>query len=288
MHKNRGLFDQAGLIARLWRTSPITAAGLVLIGLVLFAALLAPLIATHDPLTLDMAGRLLPPGADHWFGTDEVGRDIFSRVIYGSRISITTGLVVVVLTAATGIAIGCYAGLVGGRADFIIQRVIEVILAVPSLVLAIALTAALGPSLSNAMIALLIVMAPGYVRLARGQALTVAQNPYVDAARVSGAGTSYILFRHIIPNSVSPVLVQATLDVGGVILAVAALSFIGLGAQPPTAEWGAMVSSGREHLLTHWWYPTFPGLAILLTAMAFNMTGDGLRDVLDPKTRSED
>ena len=222
---------------------------------------------------------------EHPFGTDEVGRDLFSRVIYGSRASVGIGLAIVAISMTIGTSIGAFSGLAGGRTDTVIMRVMDVLLSFPPLVMAMALAAALGPSLFNAMLAIAVVRIPFYVRLARGQALALRERPYVRAAVTFGARPLGIVRRHILPNALAPIIVQSTLDIGLAILTASALSFIGLGAQQPTAEWGAMVSTGRQFLLDQWWYPTFPGLAILVTASGFNLLGDGLRDLLDPRTR---
>jgi peptide/nickel transport system permease protein len=280
---------EVGQAAQAWyqlRRSPLALIGLAILLLVLFTMVTAPWIAPFDPYAINLRQRLLPPGPVHWFGTDEVGRDLFSRVLYGSRASCGTGFAIVGIAASIGTVVGCLSGLVGRRADTVIMRLMDVVLALPSLVLSIALAAALGPSLFNAMLAVAFVRIPFYVRLARGQALSLRERNYVKVARTFGASPGYILFRHILPNALAPIIVQATLDLGGAILIAAALSFIGLGAQQPTAEWGAMISTGRNFLLDQWWYPTFPGLAIVITAIGFNLCGDAVRDILDPKLGS--
>jgi peptide/nickel transport system permease protein len=265
------------------RQSPLTLVGLGIFAIVLFAIVFAPVIAPYPPDAVDLAHRLMPPGAAHWFGTDEVGRDVLSRVIFGARNSCGAGFGIVALAAVGGLVIGCFAGLAGGLVDNLVMRLMDVMLALPTLVLALALAAALGPSLVNALLAVAVVRLPAYVRFARAQTLTLRHRNYVKVARTFGAGTAHVLRWHILPNALSPILVQATLDLGGTILIAAALSFIGLGAQPPTAEWGAMISTGRNFLLDQWWYATFPGLAILVTALGCNLLGDGLRDLLDPR-----
>lgn len=268
------------------RRSPLTVVGLLMIALVLFAILIMPDLVHIAPNRIDLRARLAAPAFDHWFGTDEVGRDIFVRVLYGGRISVGVGLFVVALSASVGTTIGGLSGILGGKVDTAIMRLMDVVLAVPSLVLTMALAAALGPSLWNAMLAIALVRIPTYVRLARGQTLVVREAPYVKAARVFRATPLQILRWHVVPNILSPILVQATLDIGAAILMASALSFIGLGAQPPTAEWGAMVAAGRNYILDQWWYATFPGLAILFTAAGFNLLGDGLRDLADPKQKA--
>ncbi|WP_179364112.1 D,D-dipeptide ABC transporter permease, partial [Escherichia coli] len=235
------------------------------------------------PNAIDLTARLLPPSAAHGFGTDEVGRDLFSRVLVGSQQSILAGLVVVAIAGMIGSLLGCLSGVLGGRADAIIMRIMDIMLSIPSLVLTMALAAALGPSLFNAMLAIAIVRIPFYVRLARGQALVVRQYTYVQAAKTFGASRWHLINWHILRNSLPPLIVQASLDIGSAILMAATLGFIGLGAQQPSAEWGAMVANGRNYVLDQWWYCAFPGAAILLTAVGFNLFGDGIRDLLDPK-----
>ncbi|MGE0006044.1 MAG: D,D-dipeptide ABC transporter permease [Parvibaculaceae bacterium] len=267
------------------KESPLTMAGLVIILVVLFVMAAAPWIAPYDPNALDLRHRLAAPGAEHWFGTDEVGRDLLSRVIWGARTSVLVGFAIVGISMGAGTLIGAFSGLAGGRIDTAIMRFMDVVLSFPSFVMAMALAAALGPDLINAMLAIAVVRIPFYVRLARGQALSLRERPYVKAAVSFGASRLAIVWRHILPNALAPIIVQATLDIGLAILTASALSFIGLGAQQPTAEWGAMVSNGRDYLLDQWWYPTFPGLAILVTAVGFNLLGDGLRDMFDPRQR---
>lgn len=267
------------------RASPLTLAGLAIIFGVFVLMLGAPWIAPYAPDRLDLLHRLAAPSALHWFGTDEVGRDLFSRVVFGARTSVPVGLAVVAIGMTVGTLIGAFSGLVGGSVDNVLMRVMDVVLSFPSFVMAIALASALGPDLINAMLAIAVVRIPFYARLARGQALSLRQRPFVKAAITFGASNWRLTARHIVPNALAPIIVQGTLDIGGAILTASALSFIGLGAQQPTAEWGAMVSNGREFLLDQWWYPTFPGLAILITAVGFNLLGDGLRDILDPKGR---
>ncbi len=267
------------------RRSPMMLLGLLLIVLMCLAAILAPLLTAHDPNAIDLGSRLLPPSAAHFFGTDEVGRDLFSRVLYGARQSIGVGIFVALVASAIGSVIGCFSGVIGRTVDTIIMRAMDIVLSVPSLVLTMALAAALGPSLFNAMIAITIVRIPYYVRLARGQTLSIREMAYVQAARTFGAGRRHIVRWHVLRNALPPVIVQMTLDIGNAILMAAALGFIGLGAQQPTAEWGAMIASGRNFLLDQWWYCTFPGVAILITAIGFNLVGDGVRDMLDPKQK---
>lgn len=266
------------------RKSPLTLIGGVIMIVMLLMMVVSPWIVPHDPNSLDLTARLQAPSAQHWFGTDEVGRDLFSRVLVGSQQSITAGLAVVVIAGGIGSLLGCLSGVLGGRGDAIIMRIMDIMLSIPSLVLTMALAAALGPSLFNAMLAIAIVRIPFYVRLARGQTLVVRQFTYVQAARTFGASRWHLINWHILSNALPPLIVQASLDIGSAILMAATLGFIGLGAQQPTAEWGAMVAVGRNYVLDQWWYCAFPGAAILITAVGFNLFGDGLRDLLDPKS----
>ncbi len=264
--------------------------GLVLVAGFLIIALIGPWIV---PFPEDAAGavnldrKLLAPNAVHWFGTDEVGNDIYTRVILGAAVSLQIGLIITLVAAGIGVPLGIVAGYVGGWPREIIMRITDVFLSVPGLVLALAIVAALGPGIINAIIALSLVWWPGYVRLVEGKTVSLREEVYVEAARAVGAGTSRIVFFQILPNCVSPIIVKASMDMGMAILAAASLGFIGLGAQPPFPEWGAMISIGRNYLPTWWWYSAFPGLFIYLTVLGFNLLGDGLRDVLDPKTRSQ-
>ncbi|WP_426114413.1 D,D-dipeptide ABC transporter permease [Pseudomonas sp. DSP3-2-2] len=267
--------------------SPLTIAGLVISALVLLCMIFAPWLAPYDPNALDLIHRLAPPSAEHWFGTDEVGRDLLSRVLYGSQQSVGVGLFVAFSSCLIGGLLGCMSGVIGGRFDSLIMRLMDIMLSVPSLVLIMALTAALGPSLFNAMLAITLVRIPFYVRLARGQALSIRQMGYVKAAQTFGAGRWHIVLWHVARNATPPLLVQLSLDIGAAILMASALGFIGLGAQQPTAEWGAMVATGRNYILDQWWYSTFPGLAILVTATGFNLLGDGVRDLLDPRQQGK-
>lgn len=267
--------------------SPLTIAGLVISALVLLCMIFAPWLAPYDPNALDLIHRLAPPSSAHWFGTDEVGRDLLSRVLYGSQQSVGVGLFVAFSSCLIGGLLGCMSGVIGGRFDTVIMRLMDIMLSVPSLVLIMALTAALGPSLFNAMLAITLVRIPFYVRLARGQALSIRQMGYVKAAQTFGAGRWHIVLWHVARNATPPLLVQLSLDIGAAILMASALGFIGLGAQQPTAEWGAMVATGRNYILDQWWYSTFPGLAILVTATGFNLLGDGVRDLLDPRQQGK-
>jgi dipeptide transport system permease protein len=265
--------------------------GLVVFGLLVAIALLAPLIAPHQPFTQYRDALLLPPAwqdGGSWsfpLGTDPVGRDILSRLIYGSRFSLFIGVVVVTLSLTGGIVMGLIAGFFRGWVDVVIMRIMDVVLAFPSLLLALVLVAILGPGLINAMIAISLVLQPHFVRLTRAAVLTEKGKDYVVAAKVAGAGPFRLMTRTILPNCLAPLIVQATLSFSTAILDAAALGFLGMGAQPPTPEWGTMLAEAREFILRAWWVVTFPGLAILITVLAINLVGDGLRDALDPKLK---
>jgi peptide/nickel transport system permease protein len=266
--------------------NPMALAGLAVILLWSLVAIFAPTIAPYDPLEQNIQDRLQPPSTEHLCGTDELGRDIFSRILYGARISLPMGLIVVLFAMLLGGTVGALAGFIGGRFDDLVMRLADITLAFPSIVLALAIAAALGPSLKNLLIAMMAVWWPEYARLMRGQVLSVKNNDYVEACRAIGVPSGRTLLRHVVPNTGTPLLVKASLDAGSAILTVAALSFIGLGAVPPTPEWGAMISMGRTKFY-QWWMMTFPGLAILTVVLGFNFLGDGLRDALDPRLRGE-
>ncbi|MDQ3692313.1 MAG: ABC transporter permease [Chloroflexota bacterium] len=259
--------------------------GFVLLLVMIVAALTAPLLTGYDPIQINPPVRNQAPSGEHWFGTDQFGRDIFTRVVYGARISLPVGFIAVGIAAVVGLALGLVAGYYGKLLDAGIMRVIDVMLAFPGILLALVVVAILGPSLVNVMIAVGISEIPRYTRLVRGSVLSAKENLYVDAARVTGVKDLAILARHILPNVIGPIVVLATLSLGTAILAAAGLSFLGLGAQPPNPEWGAMLADGRQSLGSQWWISTMPGLAIAITVLAVNMAGDGLRDVLDPRLR---
>jgi peptide/nickel transport system permease protein len=264
--------------------NPTAIVGLVIVALLVLTAILAPWLSGQSPIAQDLAGRLAPPSAAHWFGTDELGRDIFARTLYGARVTLTIVALVSVLVAPIGLAVGTVAGYMGGWVDAALMRITDVFLAFPRLVLALAFAAALGPGIENAVIAISLTAWPPYARIARSETLAIAQSDFIQAAVLQGASTWRILFRHIVPLCLSSVIVRLTLDMAGIILTAAGLGFLGLGAQPPTAEWGAMVSSGRDVILDQWWVATIPGLAIFIVSLGFNLLGDGLRDVFDPKS----
>lgn len=258
-------------------------AGAAIVVLLVLLALAAPWIAPYEPNAVSTANILAPPGLKHWAGTDELGRDILSRVLHGARPSLAVAFGIVAIGVVLGVPIGAFCGLVGGWLDAAAMRLVELVMALPGLVIALALTAALGPSLINLAIALGLLSVPFYVRMARGQALALRERAYVKAARVMGASTSFIVRRHMLPNMAASLVVLVSINLSGAVLAASTLSFIGLGAQPPTAEWGALVNSGQTYILEQWWYPMVPGLAVLIAALGFNLLGDGLRDWLDPK-----
>jgi peptide/nickel transport system permease protein len=268
------------------RANPLLVLGAVLSLLIAVVAPLAPVLApfpadagsaTHPFLVLH------PPSAQHWFGTDNVGRDVLSRVLYGARVSPVVAVLVLAIACLIGIPLGAVAGYFGGWLDEALMRVTDIFLAFPPLLLALAFAAVLPPSLTSLVIAIAVTWWPWYTRLIRGQAASVAGRPYVEACRALGISPARILLRHVLPNSITPLIVQVSLDFGGVILTASALSFLGLGAQDPTPDWGLMVAEGQNYFTTAWWVVTFPGLAILLTAFGFTLLGDGLRDLLDPK-----
>ena len=274
--------------ARAYARSAASMAGLVIVAIFVLVSAIGPWIV---PYPEDARGavhldrKLQPPSTTHWFGTDEVGNDVYTRVILGARVSLQIGLIITVVAAVLGVPLGIVAGHVGGRLGETIMRVTDVFLSVPALVLALAVVGALGPGIVNAMIALSLVWWPGYVRLVQAKTLALGQETFVEAARASGGGRLRIVLVHLLPNCVSPIVVKASMDMGAAILAAASLGFIGLGAQPPYPEWGAMISHGRNYLPTWWWYSAFPGLAIYFTVLGLNLVGDGLRDLLDPKSR---
>jgi peptide/nickel transport system permease protein len=263
--------------------NPLNIVAFALIAIFAACALLAPLLAPYDPLLQDLGSRLRPPSAEHWLGTDSLGRDIASRILYGARISLIIGVVVVTVAGVVGTAIGLVAGYAGGLVDDALMRLTEVFLAFPALILAMAIAGALGPSLTNAIIAIAAVTWAVYARLVRGQILSLRRREFVEAARAIGASRTRIVVRHLLPNALAPLMIQASFDLGSSIIAAAGLSFIGFGAQPPTPEWGVMISEGRNYISTQPWLSLFPGLAILLAVGSFNLLGDGLRDAFDPR-----
>jgi peptide/nickel transport system permease protein len=271
-----------------FRTNTLAIIGLVMLILVIVIAFAAPLIV---PFPEDATGkvrvtaRLEPPGEVYYFGTDNVGRDIFSRVLMGTGLALQVGIVIILLATTIGVTVGALAGYFGGWIDEILMRLTDIFLTVPALILAIAVTAALGKGILNVMIGIALVWWPGFARLTRGLVLSLKEEPFVESARGLGASHLRVLFRHILPNALSPIIVKMSTDFGFAVLTAAALGFIGLGAQPPTPEWGAMINEGRDYFPQQWWVATFPGMAIFLVVFSWNLLGDGLRDVLDPRSR---
>jgi peptide/nickel transport system permease protein len=259
---------------------------MAVIALLVLVALFAPWIATHDPLRQDLAAALQPPGSTHWFGTDEFGRDVFSRLVHGTRITLFIVVLVTIVVGPLGMGIGVVSGYFGGRVDLLCMRVADVFLSFPSLVLALAFVAALGPGLDHAVLAIALTAWPAIARLARAEAMTLRNADYIVAAQLQGASHLRVLCRHLAPLCLPSVLVRLTMNMASVVLTAAGLGFLGLGAQPPLPEWGAMISEGRRYMLDSWWTVAAPGAAILAVSMAFNLLGDGLNDALDPRQSS--
>lgn len=259
--------------------------GLAILLLLVLVAILAPVLAPHSPVAGDLGNaRLLPPGtAGHLLGTDDQGRDILSRLLYGSRITLAVVLLVAVIAAPVGLLVGTVAGYAGGWVDAVLMRITDIFLALPKLVLALAFVAALGPGIENAILAIAITSWPPYARIARAETLGVRNSDYIAAVRLMGASPGRIVLRHVMPMCLSSLIVRVTLDMAGIILTAAGLGFLGLGAQPPLPEWGAMIASGRRFILDQWWVATMPGIAIFVVSLGFNLLGDGLRDALDPR-----
>ncbi len=268
-----------------FRTNGLAMVGLITVLIMIVLSLAAPLIAWQDPSAQDLANRLAPPSWQHLLGTDELGRDLFARVLYGGRITLGMVVTIVLLVAPIGLAVGSIAGYLGGFADRALMRVTDVFLAFPRLVLALAFVAALKPGISSAIIAIALTAWPPYARLARADTLTVRHTDYIAAVRLTGASPGRIILRHIIPLCLTSVIVRVTLDMSGIILTAAGLGFLGMGAQPPLPEWGTMIAASRAYILEQWWVPTIPGIAIFVASLAFNLLGDGMRDVLDPRQR---
>jgi peptide/nickel transport system permease protein len=269
----------------LWRRNHLMVVGTSIIIFLLLVAAVAPLLATHDPYEQILPNRLLPPSTRHFFGTDNLGRDIYSRVVYGSRVTLTIAFLVAAISTPLGLVIGVLAGYFGGALDEILMRLSDVFLAFPKLILAIAFAAALGPGVENAIVAISVANWPSYARLARAETLSVRNNDYIQVIRSMGASNLRIMVGHITPMCMSSIIVRLSLDMGTIILTAAGLGFLGLGAQPPVPEWGLMVSDGRQFLVDQWWVSTLPGFAILIVVMGFNLMGDGFRDILDPHQR---
>lgn len=267
------------------RRNPLAVIGLIITALLLLTAMFAPVIAPHDPIAQSLSDRFKPPGTPgNVLGTDEFGRDILSRIVYGSRITLYIVGLVVLTAPVAGLVIGTVAGYFGGWTDRILMRITDIFLAFPKLILALALVAVLGPGMVNAVLAIALTSWPPYARVARAETLTVRKSDYIAAVRLQGAGALRIIWGHVMPMCLPSVIIRVTLDMAGVILTAAGLGFLGLGVQPPLPEWGMMISAGRKYLFEQWWVATMPGLAIFIVSLGFNLLGDGLRDVLDPRS----
>lgn len=264
--------------------NPLTMMGIVLVAALFAVALFAPLLATHGPNEQVLEQRLLPPGGEYLLGTDHLGRDIYSRLIYGARLSLYIILMVAAIATPLGVVIGITAGYFGGYIDTVLMRITDIFMAFPRLILALAFVAVLGPGVENAVVAIAITTWPPYARISRAETLTLRSSDFIHAAKLQGAGGLHILGYHIMPLCITSVVVRMTLDMAGVIITAAGLGFLGLGAQPPASEWGAMIAAGREYLIDYWWVAAMPGIAIFLVSLGFNLLGDGLRDIFDPKT----
>lgn len=276
--------DLRALATRLMRRHPLLLVACAVVAVWIVVALFAPQLATHDILAQNVSSRLQLPSGEHLWGTDELGRDIYSRVLFGARITIPAGIAVIVIGALLGTAIGAIAGFLGGIVDEVLMRLSELFMAFPTIILAMAVTAALGPDIRNAILALVVVWWPGYARLVRGLVLKIRRSEFVEAAECIGATRAYILWRTVLPNCIAPAVIMATLDLGTAILTFAGLSFLGLGPEPTSPEWGRMVAVGIDYF-DQWWTWLFPGMAIASIVVAFNFIGDGLRDLLDPRMR---
>ena len=288
--KNENVGKKRSQLAELWKNlkkNKMALFGLGIIVIILLLAVFADQLANYDQVVIkqNLKMRLKPPSAQHWLGTDEFGRDIFARLIHGARVSLKVGVVAVGIAIVAGGFLGAIAGYYGGKLDNIVMRVMDIFLAVPSILLAIAIVSALGPNLINLMVAISISSIPRYARIVRASVLSIRDQEFVEAAKAIGASDARIILRHIIPNSLAPVIVQGTLGVASAILSTAGLSFIGLGIQPPAPEWGSMLSGGRQYLRYAWWVTTFPGVSIMITILSLNLLGDGLRDALDPRLK---
>jgi peptide/nickel transport system permease protein len=263
--------------------NPLAVIGAIIVLALIIIAAFAPMFATHSPIAGSLSERLLPPGGQHWMGTDELGRDIWSRIVYGARITLAIVALVAVLAAPVGLLVGAISGYFGGWTDRILMGITDIFLSMPKLILALAFVAALGPGIENAIIAIAITSWPAYARIARAETLTFRNSEFIQAVQLQGASAARVIVRHILPLCSSSMIIRVTLDMAGIILTAAGLGFLGLGAQPPLPEWGAMISRGRTFILDQWWVATMPGFAIVIVSLGFCFLGDGLRDVLDPK-----
>lgn len=284
----KGWISELMSIMHQLKQNPVTLVGMSIIMALVFAAVLAPIVAPYPQdaeYAINIEKRLLPPSFEHPLGTDHLGRDILSRIIFGTRISLIVGVITVLVSLSMGVVLGLISGYFGGMIDEIIMRMTDAMLSIPTLVLALAVAATLGPGLTTAMLAIAITWWPWYARLVRAQTLSLKEWQFVEAAKSIGVNHARLMFSHILPNCMTPVIVQASLDVGYAILTAAALGFLGIGAQPPMPEWGLMVGVARKYFPLYWWYPLFPGFAIFVAVLGFNLVGDGFRDLLDPKSR---
>lgn len=281
----QGRAVQAFVAARRFISNPLALGGSLILLLLLLTAAFAPSIASHDPLAAELAARLQPPSAAHWFGTDHLGRDIYSRVVYGSRVTLLIVLLVSILIGPFGLAVGMIAGYFGGWLDRALMMLTDIVMAFPRLILALAFVAVLGPGIENAVIAVAITGWPPYARLARAETLSLRRREFIQAAQSQGASSARIVSIYLLPLCLPSAIVRLTLDMAGIILIAAGLGFLGLGMQPPTAEWGSMVAGGRDYLIDQWWVSTLPGAAIFITCLGFNFLGDGLVDVFDPRQK---
>lgn len=285
---NKKKKSQAAAVWRRLKKNKMAILGLVILALIISFALFANFFFDYDTMVIQQSAalRLKPPSAEHWMGTDEVGRDILARIVHGARISLPVAFITIAVATVVGGLLGAIAGYGSKRVDNVIMRIMDVFLAIPSILLSIALVAALGTSMTNMVLAISISNIPPFARIVRSAVLTIKNEEYIEAARAIGASDKRIILKHILPNCMAPIIVQATLSIAGSILAIASLSFIGLGISPPTPEWGSMLSTGRQYFRAAWWVCAFPGLAIMLTILSLNLLGDGLRDALDPKLKN--
>lgn len=283
--RRQAVLGNAYRAGRAIMANPTAVAGLIIVAVLILMAIFAPLLSMGNlPNDQDLPKRLEAPSWAHWFGRDELGRDILARTLYGARVTLSIVGLVAIVVVPIGLAVGTVAGYLGGWVDTVLMRITDIFLAFPRLILALAFAAALGPGIENAVIAISLTSWPPYARIARSETLSIARSDFIQAVVLQGASTWRILFRHVLPLCLSSVIIRLTLDMAGIILTAAGLGFLGLGAQPPAAEWGAMVSAGREVILEQWWVATIPGLAIFIVSLGFNLLGDGLRDVFDPKS----
>lgn len=285
---NKKKKSQTAAVWRRLKKNKMAILGLVILALIIFFSLFANFFFDYDTMVIQQSAalRLKPPSAEHWMGTDEVGRDILARIVHGARISLPVAFITIAVATVVGGLLGAIAGYGSKRVDNVIMRIMDVFLAIPSILLSIALVAALGTSMTNMVLAISISNIPPFARIVRSAVLTIKNEEYIEAARAIGASDKHIILKHILPNCMAPIIVQATLSIAGSILAIASLSFIGLGISPPTPEWGSMLSTGRQYFRAAWWVCAFPGLAIMLTILSLNLLGDGLRDALDPKLKN--